>query len=420
MEANVHLVSDPYTNSVIVSAGRRYADRIRELIRELDRQPPQVLIQALIAEVTVTDEDVFGASINIKTGRDGDVNSGAGQFRTPNAPDGVFAGTVFGNFLEGTGGLNLSGAGNNLSFFVRALQTQGRLRVLSEPKIMTLNNRPAHIVVGQRVPIVTGSQVSDTGSLTQSVQYEQLGIILEVIPHINPEGFIRLEIRQENSSIDPTRSITISSSTNANGEQTSTSSPVFITRQAETQVSIKDGETIVIGGMISDEVREKHEKVPFFGDLPWVLGMLFSGRVQSTIKTELVIVLTPRVVRTVEDARAMTREQRNRYSLMDDKALYFPEYGNFRRVDQRFGASSATTPAPKAPQPISENPARPRLESELYGPVIPRSAGNGAAAPRTNGTAAPLTVERLGPDPFAVPLNPSGKTPAKDEKGRPK
>jgi type II secretion system protein D len=440
LESEVQLVSDPDNNSVIVAASRRYADRVRELIRELDRQAPQVIISALIAEVTVNDTDEFGVQINVAGGRDSDPNAGPAQFRTADAPNGVFSGTVFANLTSATAGLTISGAGNDISYFVRALQSQGRLRVLSEPKILALNNQPAFISVGQDVPFPVGTLTNQFGNVQQQIQYRTVGIILEVIPHINPEGFIKLEVRQENSSLDTTRNIPVTFNSDGSGA----SAPVFNIRQAETIINVKDGETIVLGGLISDELRENLQKVPFLGDLP-IIGLAFSSRTQSSVKSELLIIITPRVVRTLDEARDMTAEQKARYFLMDDRALNFESYSRRKRLEKRFDVLAPAVPTPfqpppgaapappgafppppggrpvPVPVPPAGNPAAGRPPIDDFGPPLPAArppAGNGdpgrTGGERPAGPAGPVVVPPSRPpatDPFSTPLRSARPAP---------
>jgi type II secretion system protein D len=402
LEADVTVISVPDNNAVLVSSPRRYSEKVREIIRELDRQPPQVLITGLVAQVNVNDDDVFGAQINVRGGDNTTLFGGNNQFFTQNAPEGVFAGTLFANVASGTGGLTVSGSGSNINYLVRALQSQGRLRVIQEPKILTLNNVAANIVVGQQVPIISNSTINTVaGGTTNTITYQQLGIILEVIPHINPDGFIKMELHQENSSIDTTRTVPIS--TNPNGG--ATTAPVFQTQTAETILNVKDGETIVIGGLISDSVQESVQKVPFLGDIP-IVGLAFSGRTQSVQKTELIIVLTTKVIRSVEDARQATLEQKRRMFLMDDKALNFAEYGNRKRLDRRFDAGAGGM-GPVRPEPA--NPAPPLL---VPAPVPPVPAPAPSPAPTPIPSRAEPTSGRGPGGPGGPTANPKDRGPA--------
>ncbi|MBN2130199.1 MAG: type II and III secretion system protein, partial [Sedimentisphaerales bacterium] len=185
----------------------------------------------------------------------------------------------------------------------------GKLNILSRPYILTSNNQTATITVGQEVPYATGESLT-TGQSQTTTEYRDIGIILEVTPSINPEGLVNMIVKPE-----------ISSQT---GEQVQISEnlalPVFSTRTSETKVAIRNGQTIVIGGLIQDQTTETERKIPLLGDVP-ILGHLFKRTIIGKDKTELLIFLTPHVA---QDALALTpisEAERARSTLLDDETV---------------------------------------------------------------------------------------------------
>ena len=192
---------------------------------------------------------------------------------------------------------------------VHALQETGKLNILSRPYILTSNNQPATITVGQEVPYATGESLT-TGQSQTTTEYRDIGIILEVTPSINPDGLVNMTVRPE-----------ISSQT---GETVQISEnlalPVFSTRTSETKVAIRDGQTIVIGGLMQDQTTESVSKVPLLGDIP-LLGNLFRRTIQGTDKTELLIFLTPHVAHDALALTPISDAERNRSNLLDDETV---------------------------------------------------------------------------------------------------
>jgi general secretion pathway protein D len=162
------------------------------------------------------------------------------------------------------------------------------------------------MVVGQQVPYITNSQVTTDGSTINSVTYRTVGVILDVVPHINPDGLVTLEVAPQVSQLDPGSGVPITSNVFA---------PTFTIRQATAWVAIKNGDTIVIGGLMQDTKTEQIEKVPVLGDIPY-LGMLFKRTTQSKTKTELLIFLTPHVAMSPDLLKHMTEEESQNLKLV--------------------------------------------------------------------------------------------------------
>ncbi len=271
-DQEVAVVAEQTSNTLLLSANRRYFDQIRAIIDELDQAQPQVLIQVLLAEVTLDNDTDLGVEWTYK-GRSGNNTYGTG--------------TDFGvaNALSTLGGYNATVAGSDFNFLLRALKDQGRLEVLSRPQIVTADNKPATINIGQKVPLVDQSRLDAQNNLTTSFRYEDVGVNLTVTPKISPDGFVKMEIGTTNSSI----------SSSAVQVNKASSVPIINQRKANTTVSAQSGQTIIIGGLIgtTDDIRVK--KVPVLGDIPY-LGALFRSTSTQRERKELLILLTPQVL----------------------------------------------------------------------------------------------------------------------------
>ncbi len=289
LEREVTIVGDDKSNTVLISASPRYMDRVMNMVMKLDVDPPQVLIQVLLAEVTLDDGFDWGADM---TGTFGDVTAMSDLLST--------------TFAAGAGTPNLSIAGSDFNLLFRALQSQGRIQILSNPSVMAANNEQARIQVGEIIQLPTGTSF-DQGTQQSTVDAEPIGVILDVLPSINPDGFVRM-------NVSPEISILSDRTTQINEEF---SAPVIITRNATTTVTVRDGETIVIGGLISDRVERRKSKVPLLGDIP-LLGAAFTSVQNSSIRTELLIVLTPHVVRSPTELGRATEVSIEHLSLPED------------------------------------------------------------------------------------------------------
>lgn len=290
LTGQVFAVADADTNSVLILTASSNFERVKDLLKELDRPVPQVLIKVLLAEVThsnATDLGVEFSAINLKTSADTTVF------------------TDFGVAAATPGGLLFKLVETDVSMAVAALQRVGKLDVLSRPYILTSDNQTANIIVGQRVPFIQNSRITDTGQTINTITYEDIGIILNVTPHINPDGLVILDVEPEISSITGD-SVPISDTASA---------PVFATRSAKTRVAINDGKTIVIGGMMQDQKTKTVRKVPLLGDIP-ILGALFRRDQTTVAKTELLIFLTPHIATDPEVLDELSQEDAGRATII--------------------------------------------------------------------------------------------------------
>lgn len=274
LSEDTYFEAETETNSLLILTSTKNYEKIKPIIEELDKPVGQVLIKCLFAEITYSNNVDFGTEFSMLN-----LRSDGGSTRTS---------TVFGEPLQGLFVNNISG---DLDVTLHALQESGKLNILSRPYILTSNNQAATITVGSQVPFATGETTSNVGTQT-TTEYRDIGIILEVTPSINPDGLVNMTVRPEISS-QSGDTVQISEKLDL---------PVFTTRSSETKVAVRDGQTIVIGGLIQDEIRDTIKKVPLLGDVP-VLGHLFKRTEKEKAKTELLIFLTPHVA---PDALALT------------------------------------------------------------------------------------------------------------------
>jgi general secretion pathway protein D len=288
----VSVVADPNTNSLLVTTHPDNWPRVKLILDQLDRSVPQVMIKVLIAEVTHDNTFDLGAEfsgLNLRTVGSGTLSSQAG----------TQGGSNFNLPAAGTAqGLIVSITEANFTATLRALETAGKLDVLSRPYILASDNQLATITIGQTVPYVTSSQVTDQGTTNTQVGYTDIGILLDVIPHINPDGLVILDVAPGISAITDSN-IQISENFAAT---------VYTNRSVQSRVAVPTGNTVVIGGLMQDRKEEHVEKVPLLGDIPWV-GELFKHRRNTKTKTELLIFLTPHVAARPGELEAMGNEE---------------------------------------------------------------------------------------------------------------
>ncbi|HUO07387.1 MAG TPA: type II secretion system secretin GspD [Phycisphaerae bacterium] len=285
LEGQVFVVANVDTNSLLITTKASLKDQVIKILDDLDRPIPQVLIKVLIAEVTHNDSDDIGVELSALDQR----ISG----------NGITAGSDFGIANSTTGGLKIGLVEQNASATLKALASNNKLDVLSRPYILTSDNQEASMIVGQEVPIIENSQITSLGQTINSVSYQNVGIILDVTPHINPDGMVTLDIAPQVSQLDTGSGVPISSNVNA---------PVFDIRAAQSRVGVEDGKTIVIGGLMQDQKQQTVQKIPIVGDIPY-LGMLFKRTQNTKVKTELLIFLTPHVAQRPSALPAMSRDE---------------------------------------------------------------------------------------------------------------
>jgi general secretion pathway protein D len=319
--AETRFIADEVTNSVIVTTYPRIWTEVEEMIKKLDRMPRQVLIEVLAAEVTLDDKTSLGLQWALQHGRFSGSFSDSGtlQSRPPDLipPFGITGLSPGLNFF--------TFAANEFMLAINALATENKVNVLSSPSIMTAENKKAVINVSRSVPILTSQQVpigatpstGTTSSIvgTQTVEYKDAGIILTVTPRIGEQGTVALDVKQEVNDVgDPVPP---------------TNSPEFRKREAETSVVLLNNQTLVLGGLIQNRRSIVRTGIPFLNKIP-VFGYLFGNTSDQVTKTELILLITPRVVGTALDAARITEQIRNLTPELRDsvkqKQFPYPSY----------------------------------------------------------------------------------------------
>jgi len=301
------ITADETNNAIVVFATPRDYALITDALNKLDVPPLQVMIDASISEVTLNHSLQYGLQWAFQAGRLGGALSQGTQTTTSstNPTTGAVSNvTTNPGPIQNFPGLSFLYQGNGISATLNALATVTDVTVLSAPKLMVLNNHTANIQVGQQVPISTGSAVSTITSgapIVNSIEYRDTGIILKITPRVNSGGLVLLDIAQEVSSVVAATSSGISS-------------PVIQQRKIATSVAVQDGETVALGGLISNQVNKGRSGIPLLDNIP-VLGHLFGDTTGQLMRTELLVLLTPRVVRTPVDAAAVTAELREKIHL---------------------------------------------------------------------------------------------------------
>lgn len=277
------ITSDETNNAIIVYGTPRQYAVIEDALRRLDVLPFQVLIEAAITEVSLTDDLKFGVEWNFSQGNS---NFAVTDNSTQN-PTRVFPG--FSYFYGGP----------DIRATLNALEKRTNIKVISAPKLLVLNNQTAALQVGNEVPIATQSAVStndNNAPIVNSIEYRSTGVILKVTPRVNASGLVLLDIAQEVSDVVPNNTSGINS-------------PIISTRRISTSVAVQDGQVIALGGLFKDAKTFGKNGIPILSRIP-VVGALFGTHNDTRNRTELLVILKPRVLRTIDDGRAVTEELR--------------------------------------------------------------------------------------------------------------
>jgi type II secretion system protein D len=340
---------DPETRRVVVIAPQEAMDKVMEVLTNLDRPKPQVLINVVFIEVTHNDASDIGIEggwtkgiFESTTGNVAHVFGLSGL----NQAAGTNLNNVFGQPISAFQSTASPVAGGNAGLYqilganyqatLRLIASAGKAKVLSRPSILARNNQPAQIVVGQQVPLVTSVSYSGlNGTPINAVTYENVGVILNVTPFITSDGLVEMIINPQVSSLDTTTTVPISLGVNA---------PVIDTRSANTVAVTPDGQTVCLGGMMQTTKASTVTKIPVLGDIPG-LGYLFRRTIKSDTQTELIIFLTPHIIQSPTQLASLEEKQKARASV--PKALTEEELNKY--LD---GLPSAPPPQPgAAPMP---------------------------------------------------------------------
>jgi general secretion pathway protein D len=288
----INIVVDETTNALIIRAFQRDYRAILEIIKKLDLYPKQAFIEVLLAEVTLDDLNKFGLEFSTFTAGDYSVGMGGTPFL------GIPPAATFSSGLRYT----LASTGK-LTAAIHASATENRLKVISSPHILASNNKEAKIQIGEARPILTNTYTTTAtgtpGVVEGTIEYKDVGIILTVTPRISDGGLVSLEITIENSTVD------FAALGNLN------SVPFFKKKTAKTTLSIMEGQTIVIGGLIEETKSEITAGVPFLSKIP-ILGALFGYQTFEKKKVETLLLMTPHVITDLDQSIAITKEFRDK------------------------------------------------------------------------------------------------------------
>jgi general secretion pathway protein D len=313
LEGGVKVTPDKATNSLIIVASSNDYETLVGVIRKLDIRRRQVFVEGVIMEITLDKgKDVgFEWRTAQETRNSGSVITGTNHGFTGGVND-LYSALSAGNVLSFAGtGMTLAGTLGNVKLsdgtevpaitaVLRAAETRDNINILSSPHLLTLDNKEAEIVVGENVPFIT-SQARDSTNLANTIntiERKDVGITLRLTPHIHESEFVSLEIFQESSAVKKT-------------SDSSTVGPTTTKRSAKTSVLVKNGDTVVIGGMMQETFSTSESQVPLLGDIP-LLGNLFKYRSVSRKKTNLLIFLTPHVIKEPKDLTKASEKQRKK------------------------------------------------------------------------------------------------------------
>lgn len=285
------IVANAPTNALVIRTAPPNYPLLRETIDALDTRPSQVLFEVTVAEIALGRGSEFGVDWSA-VNRGGDVQA---QFGNPEIPDtGSTSALVRLVRLNGTG----------VRTMLRAIASTSDVRVLSTPEIIAANNREASILVGSKVPFIASTRLGNDVSIDRAVQYQDVGTKLSIMPTINDDGYITVQLLQEVSSLT------------AQTVAAAQSAPVISTREASTRAILRDGQTVVIAGLIGESRETLDQGLPFLKDIP-VLGVLFKRQSIRRQRTELAIFVTPYIVRSDADADAIRERVKQR---MEDRS----------------------------------------------------------------------------------------------------
>jgi general secretion pathway protein D len=292
---------DPETRRVFVVTDEETADYVQQVVRDLDRPTPQVLIKCVFLEATYTkDSDIGVDGFGSYTIKGSSIDQLNGKGTASTAFDLASSGGIY-QFVSSAGDLEVT---------LAALARAGKTEILSRPSILARNNQPASINLGQQVPLITNTRFDNFGNQINTVSYEDVGINLNVTPFITDDDLVEMVVTPEISQLTD-RSQWVPISGGGTNGATSVSAPVINSRSADTVVVVPDGQTVVIGGLMQNTKLDSTSKVPILGDIP-LLGFFFRHKVTSDAKTELMIFMTPHIVKHPSDLSSLTAIERGK------------------------------------------------------------------------------------------------------------
>ena len=422
IEREVIVVPEGATNSLIISATPRFFDEVVRVVKELDERPPMVLIQVMIAQVQLNDTDQFGVELGLQDSVLFDrslLTDVVNQSVTNTSPNGVQTttqniisttgtpgfnfnnGQALGNNVSGSlnpnslstagrvgaqglsnfavnridpalgfGGFVLSASSDAVSVLLRALQEKRRLEVLSRPQLMALDGQQGTVQVGQEVPTVQGVNQTAFGQ-TNTIVYRNVGLILNLIPRISPDGLVVMQISAEKSQLSPEQGVPIGFSTNGQV----LNAPIIDTTRALTTISALSGQTVILGGLIETSKSDIHRQVPIIGDIP-LIGNLFRYDSVSESRREVLIILTPQIIFNKTDSDLVKQIESSRMSwILSDVINIHGEAGLRSRCDEWYDGEMESIYPNHVPEegllPLSKAQQNVLCEPVLNSPTCP-------------------------------------------------
>ena len=330
-QSNLSIESHEGTNSIIISAQPEIMNSLSSIITQLDIRRAQVLVEAIIVEVSEDDGIGLNSQIASSYGGSSFSDNGVSSANLVAAAVSVDEDDDYDSAIDAlssiSGGI-LGVGGDDWAWIFQAVSTSSTANILSTPSITTLDNQEASFIVGDEVPVITGTSASSEDTFS-TVEREDVGIKLKVTPQINKGNTVKMVIEQEVSSIQGSTTVDI----------------IFATRAIKTTVLAKSGATVILGGLIGEEVSESVEKIPFLGDLP-LIGWLFRSTISSTEKSNLMIFLRATILRDDESMGVLSRrkyqlireiqqgQRENGINLMPNSdAPILPEWGHSHEIN---------------------------------------------------------------------------------------
>lgn len=292
IEGGVKVVADEDNNALLIYATSKEYRKIEQALIKLDISPAQIMVEASIIEVTLNDSLEYGLEWAFKGGLGGgDTGSGAlGNSATPLAK--VAQGFSY----------TLANSAGTIQAVLNALASDSLLNVISTPSIMVLDNKTASIKVGADTPVQSGTTTTSNGVVSNNITFKETGVSLEVTPSVNAGGMVTMKVSQ--------KVIDVGAVDVVSGQRS------FQNREFNTEIAVRSGESVVLGGLIRENQTEGSSGIPGLHSLP-VVGALFGKKTTKKIKTELLVILTPRVLFNEQDMRDISREMRNRISELE-------------------------------------------------------------------------------------------------------
>lgn len=303
LKSGVRVMADNMNNAVLVYSTRSEYEKIESTLKQLDVPPNQVLIEASIIEVSLTDELQYGLQwIFTDKARGSSGLVGTGVLSTA-------AGALFGATPAGFS-YTLRNSIGDVRAVLNALADKSLVKVISSPSLMVLDNHTASITVGNQQPIQSGTTITSGGNVTSNIEYKDTGVSLSVTPSVNAGNMVTMQLSQAVTDVG-----TVDAAT---GQRS------FLQRQFSSKVAVRSGESLVLGGLIRDNTTTGKSGLPGLQDIP-LFGNLFGATTKNTNRTELVVIITPRVVRTEIDVREVGRELKDRMKMLYPPAEMAPQ-----------------------------------------------------------------------------------------------